>query len=479
MKKIIISIIAILVIGAGSTFAFFTLSGNGKYTFELVERGTFQKVIEASGKVEPIREAHLGFEASGTVIGTYAKVGDVVKKGQLLVQLDASSIRSQLSKAEADLQLEIATLNDLSLDLNSTELLSSKQSMIAALQNAYTTSDNMIKTKTDQFFEDSYLDEYPKIIEAQRSGDIEASLLNSLIDRQREDIGKMLPIWREKIRSLEAETLTQEDINYAKENLKTILNFMDNVVQSTNNYTNPVVLSDSKINEYRELASTARSNIQNSYSDIISKEESLRSVNSRIPIQESKIASADANLQEYKVQLSKTDIRAPFDGIISQQDAEVGEIAQSGTSLVSMIGSDGLKLEVFIPEVNISGVRVDQDAEVILDAYGEDVKFNAKVALINPTETEKEGISTYKTTFYFNEKDERIRSGMTADATITTDKKEGVILVPRRAIIDGKVLVEENGDIIEKNVEVGNTDSFGNYEVISGLEEGDKVVLNP
>lgn len=480
MKKLIISIVAALVVVVASVSAFVILSGNGKYTFQVIENGVFEKVVEASGKVTPIREAHLGFEASGTIKSISVDVGDVVTKGTLLVKIDDSSIRSQLSKAEADLEAEIVELNSISSGGLSSELINTKQSVISSLQDAYSTSDGAIKTKTDQFFD--YIDsddKYPEVIKPDKYYNIETSLLHSTADRQRKEIGNDLQIWGPRVRSLTIDTLMDSDVEYTKEQLETVLDFMDNLVKITNNFDKFSNLSTSDVNNYRSLASSARSEVQGAYSDVLSKEESLRSVSSGIPLQQTKVTSAGANVDEYRVQLSKTDIRAPFDGIISQQDAEIGEIAQSGTSLVSMIGSQGLKLEVYVPEVNISGVMLEQDAEVKLDAYGDEVTFDAKVVAIDPTETEKEGISTYKTTFHFNEPDPRIRSGMSADVTILIDRREDVLLLPRRSVVDGYVMVEEDGDIVRKKVEVGDKDSYGNFEVVSGLSSGDKVVLNP
>ena len=67
MKKLILMVIAIIVIGGGITTGIILIAGNGEYTFETVEVGVFEKLVEVSGKVAPIKDAHLGFEASGTV----------------------------------------------------------------------------------------------------------------------------------------------------------------------------------------------------------------------------------------------------------------------------------------------------------------------------------------------------------------------------------------------------------------------------
>jgi len=113
----------------------------------------------------------------------------------------------------------------------------------------------------------------------------------------------------------------------------------------------------------------------------------------------------------------------------------------------------------------------------------------ASVVSINPAETIKDGISTYKVTLEFIDGDQRFKSGMTGNVIITTEKKSDVISVPQRIIItktggysdpSGQkkfVKVKEGGTIIEREVEIGSVSSSGNTEIIFGLNDGDVVIL--
>jgi HlyD family secretion protein len=149
--------------------------------------------------------------------------------------------------------------------------------------------------------------------------------------------------------------------------------------------------------------------------------------------------------------------------------------------MVSLMSDNNFKITANVPEVDVAKLSVGEEADVTLDAYGADVPFNAVVDLIDPAETVIQGVSTYKVTLRFVKKDERIRSGMTANIDIKTAKKEDVLYLPARSVItkDGKKYVKiPNGltETLETEVTVGLRGSDGSIEILSGLNEGDTIV---
>jgi multidrug efflux pump subunit AcrA (membrane-fusion protein) len=138
-----------------------------------------------------------------------------------------------------------------------------------------------------------------------------------------------------------------------------------------------------------------------------------------------------------------------------------------------------------VPEADIAKIKIGDSAKVTLDAYGSDTYFPARVTKIDPAETMVEGVATYKAILQFAENDQRIRSGMTANMDIETAKKEGVLVVPQRAVIrkiDGSYRVQifkDEQTSEERTVAVGLRGSDGNIEVVSGLSEGEKIFSIP
>ncbi len=146
-----------------------------------------------------------------------------------------------------------------------------------------------------------------------------------------------------------------------------------------------------------------------------------------------------------------------------------------------MLSRGVFQIESYVPEVNIANIEVGDSAVVTLDAYGAET-FAATIASIDPAETVKDGVSTYKTTLQFTTEDPRIRSGMTANITITTEQKFGVLIVPQGAIVrrSGNTYVQilSDKEVIERQVTTGTT-SLGQVEILSGIAAGEMIVLNP
>ena len=101
---------------------------------------------------------------------------------------------------------------------------------------------------------------------------------------------------------------------------------------------------------------------------------------------------------------------------------------------------------------------------------------------IDPAETILENVPTYKVTLQFDQKDDRVRSGMTANIDILTNERNNVLIIPFRAVIDsdGKKSVrvlESNGKkYTTVSINLGLKGSDGNIEVVNGLKVGQKVV---
>jgi RND family efflux transporter MFP subunit len=213
------------------------------------------------------------------------------------------------------------------------------------------------------------------------------------------------------------------------------------------------------------------------------QEAAVNQAKANVESQVAQIKYAEANVDNYKAQVAKTIIVSPIDGIVTKQGCKVGEIVSANTSVVSVISEAQFEIEANTPEADIAKVRIGDTARVTLDTYGSDVFFEAKVIKIDPAETILDGVATYKTTLQFVKEDERIMSGMTANVDVQTAKKENVIFVPQRSVLQkngGYVVLVEGDDnkTEEKKVEIGLRGSDGNMEIISGLNENEKIIIS-
>jgi HlyD family secretion protein len=199
--------------------------------------------------------------------------------------------------------------------------------------------------------------------------------------------------------------------------------------------------------------------------------------------------TAIANLEKAKAalaiarqSLADAYIRAPFSGVIAAKSKQAGELVTASDQIFYLLGEGGLEVFANVPEVNIAKIKVGDQAAITLDAYGSETIFPVTVSEIDPAETFIDGVATYKVTFAFPTKDDRIRSGMTAYIVVTTAQHEGVLYVPTRAVTskDGKRTVRiTTGENQEEQIEVttGLQGTKGEVEIVSGLTEGQQVIV--
>ncbi|MBU0706143.1 efflux RND transporter periplasmic adaptor subunit [Patescibacteria group bacterium] len=223
---------------------------------------------------------------------------------------------------------------------------------------------------------------------------------------------------------------------------------------------------------------------------IKAQEAMVRQAEAYLASQRAQVSSQQAVVQNYKAQLDKTVLYAPITGLVTKMEAKVGEVvfpsspySTSRVTFVSIISDKNYKIETYVAEIDIAKIEIGDPSKVTLDAYGDEKEFEARVTGVDPAETIIEGIPTYKVTLEFTREDERIKSGMTANLDIMTNKREMVITVPQRAVIskNGKKYLKilKNEYLIEEvEVQTGLRGSDGTIEILEGINEGDEVVLS-
>jgi HlyD family secretion protein len=125
-------------------------------------------------------------------------------------------------------------------------------------------------------------------------------------------------------------------------------------------------------------------------------------------------------------------------------------------------------------------MEIGNEVEISLVPFPDEI-FKGRVILIDPAEKLVEGVVYYEATVAFETIPEGIKSGMTADLEIKTASREDVLIIPEDAVQEkeGKTIVEvsREGNIEEREIETGLLGSDDMVEVVSGLEEGEKVIL--
>ncbi len=172
-------------------------------------------------------------------------------------------------------------------------------------------------------------------------------------------------------------------------------------------------------------------------------------------------------------QNADTEVRAPLDGTVIRRRIELGEAVATGQPLFTVGNTDHLLLEVKIDEADVGRVRLGQ--EVLVDLYAfSDRKVTGKVADLFP-DADRD-TKTFLGKIELGAPPQGLRSGMSAEVNIITDRHDDVVLVPAGAVASGKLFVAEDGRAHERAVRVGLRDPH-NVEIVSGLKAGERVVI--
>ncbi len=466
-----LAVLAIIVL----FFAF--KGGSAKSESVTLKRGDFVKTTSVSGKVVASESVDLSFETGGTVAAVYRKAGDHVARGAVIASLNASDIRASRDKAAADLLAEQAELSKLkksgSFDAQTD---ADKQKLVNSIISAYTKSDDAIRNKVDQYFRDSTLSN-PRISYTFYDSVNKAGEIGAL----RADIEKTLKNFQSLVSGLNTSNYSPTILSNAKRYIREVKDFLDKLAPAVNTFDTGSNLSQTTADKYKSDLSTARFSINESIEDITSFESALQGGVADIEVQEARVKAAEASVRGYDADLGKMAIVAPFAGVVSMQDAKVGQAVGANTKVASLI-SESLQVEVFIPEISLPGIALGNSATVVLDAYT-DKTFKATVIHIDPAETEKDGVSNYKVRLSIEDADKSIVPGLTSDVFIETEKKSDILSLPVRATVtqDEKTYVYKKveKDYVKTEVVLGSKDGKGNAEVISGVMAGDVILLTP
>jgi RND family efflux transporter MFP subunit len=199
-----------------------------------------------------------------------------------------------------------------------------------------------------------------------------------------------------------------------------------------------------------------------------------------IASQRAQVEVQDAALSGYLTELSKRRITAPIDGIVTNVPVEIGETVSPGKSAISMQTKGNFEITTNVSEIDIGRVKVGDPVGITLDAFPKSEKWTGKVIKIDPAEKVVEGVIFYETTIVFDNEDPRLRSGMTANLIVETNRKEDALRVPLRALHDSgtktTVNVLRNGASMTVDVTVGLQNNT-HAELLTGLQEGDEVIV--
>ena len=510
-KKIILIIIIILLLVIGIYQGFFKTE-EPTFTLAEVVRGNISQEVAETGQVKKGEEINLSFKNSGRIEKIYVEVGDQVDSGENLAKLETTELAIQLQEAKAALDVTQAKLNKLSAGATQEEIKIA-QTAVENSQVSLDTSRQGLKDANEDalnVLDDSYL----KIYNALNVADLIQRTYFTSNDQE----GIRVRENKDKIESSAAQAKSYLDIAKSDpedENIDTAISEMQQALDKTYNalgiiretceeptYRNLVSSTNkTSLDTHRGYINTAITNLANFQQSITSAKFAIESAEGvlraaeddlaltiaparqeDVDLYQAQVNQAQAQVQILGNQIRDATLKSPTKGQITKINKKVGEMAQSALqdAVITLLPATPFEIEVDIYEEDVVKINIGNPVEISLVPFPDKI-FKGKVISIDPAEKIVEGVVYYETSIDFEAMPDNLKPGMTADLVIQAALKENVLVIPEDALHekDDKrtVQVFQDGEVKDKEIEIGLIGSNDLIEVIFGLEEGEEVIL--
>jgi HlyD family secretion protein len=410
--------------------------------------------VTASGSIEPEAQISLAFETPGQVEQVAVAVGDEVAASEALAKLDTQELVLQVHQAEAGLAAAEAQLIQLEEGPRSGDV-----ALAAANLDAANAQVSAATANRDQVASRAGADEIAAAEAQVASAQLQWRIADNAYNEARGSNAD-----EDRIEA------AAYDLYVARESLKA---------------------AEARLAELRsgpdpEQVRAAQSDLQAAAAQRDAAQANLDLLSAGP--QEAQVADAEAQVRQARaalalaeLSLERATLRAPFDGVISVLNVEVGELASPGLPAFVLLDISQFHLPVRVDELDVGRLSKGQAAEVTVDAFP-DIVIPATVERIAPVATPEGGVTYYEVIIALSDSDVDvpIRADMTANATIVVEQFEDVLQIPTWIVrvdrLSGQTYVHRrNGEEFERVDVTLGVRYEGMVQVLGGLDEGEEI----
>ena len=408
-----------------------------EYTTQLytVRYGNLTSSIYSSGSLVYSTSKQLTFGSGGTVAAVYVAKDDTVKKGGVLARLDSESIESlEVAVARARISLRDA------------------EKALEHARNPYSESDIAVARLAVEYAQ------------------------QQLVDAQQ----------RSEIKIANAEYAVQKAL--AKK-YDALLQYMSERI-SANEYQQAVRDWEAAVLDLEMMKMSVAQSVSDTENRLKNAQETLGDTLAgadplQVALKQSELDSARVTLSKALEQLESAKegypIVAPFDGVVAKVNVNQGDEVNANTVVIELIDPSAFEMSAIVDEIDVANLRLGQKATVTLDAYS-DLELIGSVSSISAFSQTQSGVVSYPISIsLIVSENVQLLQGMSATATIEINLASNALLVPKKAISGtgdrAMVMVMVDGQAQPLMITLGATDGV-RTEVVSGLKEGDVVVVN-
>ena len=186
----------------------------------------------------------------------------------------------------------------------------------------------------------------------------------------------------------------------------------------------------------------------------------------------------DRAVDALKKQREDMFLRAPRSGIIAYRNAEAGAMAASGTKAFTLVDNSHINVDCTISENDAAILTPGMAVSITIDALGRD--YAGKIVFVSPAM--EESSKSYLVRLEITEADEAVKAGLFAHTAVDILQRPQTIFVPQEAVltrngVNSVFVLLPDGTVEQREVKIGLLNDE-DEEIISGLSEGEQVVLS-
>ncbi len=367
--------------------------------------------FQASGVIQA-EEFHLASETGGRIQEVRVHSGEAVKAGEVLVVLDATPLRLQLGPAEAAILVAEAELAQVKAGARAEEIAAARASLqlaeaqrdgdYEAWQNALALVEQPLELEQQLIQARMQAEMAAQQVEV-KEADLER--VQYLYDRQE------APEWDLRMAQAALEA-AQADRQAAE----TAVAHLEGILAQPLGYLAQAHAAEGQYRLACIQVKIAQANLDDLLAGPTAEE---------IALAEAKVAQAEAQAEQLRIQVARSELRTPIDGIVLEQALRVGELVAPAATILSLADLSRLSVRVYVPENHLGDLYLGQRVEIRVDSYPDEV-FEGRVRFISSEPeytprnitTEDERVNTYYAVkVRVENRAGRLKPGMPADVT--------------------------------------------------------------
>ena len=370
-------------------------SSTPQYMSARVEKGNLRNTVTATGALQAVTTVQVGSQASGTISALYADFNSVVKKGQVVAQLDPATAKAQVDQARANLEQARASL---------------AQARAAVVNSRAGVTDAQARNLAAK-----------STVQNNQAGVSAAEANVAVLKAQQDDA---LSLLKQQESLLKAGVIAQRDYDISVTAYKT----------AEARYSQAVAqLNQAKLSE--QSASSA--GIAQSQAVVEQSQAQVQQSQAQVQQAAAQVQQAQAALSLAEANLSHTTIASPIDGVVVSRDVNVGQTVAASLSAPTLftIANDLTQMQVIanIDQADIGLVEQAKSVRFSVDAFpGKEFDGKLEQMRLNPVNVQN--VVTYNVVIDVNNLEQKLKPGMTANLTITIDERNNVLKVPNSSL---------------------------------------------